>query len=353
MVTLLLACASPGSLGTEALDDGADPSAWAGDDGESAAEREDRGRGDGVLGDAVEDTLEEECPPPTECVELAEAVDRGHATLEMARQGLGVTIHADYTFCVDDMLTLTSATSQDAIGGTTSRTETSREETLWLTYAAWGSEAGWWCIEPDQYTAIGAAYDFDGAHAPTALEWRAQTETDLDDDGAEDHLQQNPLGTQTQYNIWDFEAVSPILVVGRSVNYLRMDQGDTAHVVIQVRNLGRVAGGGYVQERFPPGRVPLRYDVEPDAIETASDGTITATWFVDLDAAIPVHDGQAVYGQRQLGYELRYDRACSGRDVGPWPEVTFTAADGQTYRSRGSSLVVECCGSERPLGGPG
>jgi hypothetical protein len=354
MVLALLACSTSGGLGTETLDDAEDPSYWSdGDDGnEGEPSGKDREDGDRP-GTSGPEGFSEECPLPTECVELAEAVDRGHASIVMDYSGIAIEIHHDYSFCIDDMLTLISSTSQDAIGGTGTRTETSRGETLHLSYGGWGYEAGWWCIEPDQVTAAGAEYQFNGSHAPTAMEWRAQTKTDLDDDGQEDHEQWRPKGVQAQYNIWDFEEVSPVLVVGRSTNYLAMQSGESTHVVIEVRNIGRVAGSGYVVERFQPGRVPVRYDVQPDAIQTAGDGTVTATWIVDVDAARSVVDGQAVYGAVNLGYELRYDHECTGRDVGTWPEVTFGAADGETYRSRGSSLVIECCESGKAWAGPG
>lgn len=292
---------------------------------------------------------------PEVCIELAEATDRGFASVEYGFVNLTIENHGPYPICFESWYTFFSRSSQDAVAGTTGSGEIEPGESVGLPYGEWGTDqTSWWCIEHNQSTSAEAAYDFNGARAPSLTGPWAQSASDEDGDGAEDHTDAHPDDAlpQTQHNTWDYIAGSPVFVVGREMNWFEVRKGQTVTVTLQVTNIGRVAGEARVTERVPPGWVVSATAVPPDSMSTAADGIQSLSWLVSLDGAEePANTSQDTdYDEVELDYELTYAGLCGGRELGYEPTVLWADPLGGTYLSDGSPLVIQCCDNED---GPG
>lgn len=288
-----------------------------------------------------------ECPPPA-CIQLAEGVDRGMVSIVMTGGGaFQLTNHGEIPVCLDRWYTLFSPTSQDAVGGVTTSLEIAPGEAGYLTYGDWGDDVeAWWCIEEDQYTAVGAEYSFNGADAPDLLQSYALDDWDLDEDGREDHDEWSFKGVSgAQHNIWNYLDSSPVVVVGRATNYYELTTGEAVQVEIEVTNLGRLPAAARVQETLPVGHYASAFTIEPSSQDfDEGTGATTYTFDVTMPAALdPQNGGSATYGEARIGYLLTYAGACTGREMGFAPSARWTDASGDAWVSAGADMVIECC----------
>jgi hypothetical protein len=292
---------------------------------------------------------------PVACIELAEAVDRGFATIAYGGWGLEVENRGPYPICFESWYTFLSSTSQDAVAGTTGVDEIAPGDGMTLPYADWGADTtAWWCVEHNQYTSAGASYDFNGARAPTRIGGWTQEASDEDSDSVEDHRDAHADDElpQTQHNLWDYIAEAPVFVVGRQVNWFEVNGGQTVNVTVQVTNLGRVSGAGRVTERLPAGWVASSASPEPESNLVDGAGVQTLTWLVEAGAAVEPADTtrDTDYDEVELRYRLTYVGECAGRELGFAPTLLWADGTGGAYVSEGAPMVLQCCGDDDGFG---
>jgi hypothetical protein len=290
---------------------------------------------------------------PEGCIDLAEAVDRGWASIEYGRYGLNISNSGAYPICFDGWYSFLSSTSQDAAGGIIGESEIEAESAVTLQYADWGDgEEAWWCMEHNQLTATGADYTFNGARAPEAVALWAEFESDEDADGVEDHRDVDQRYHQTQLNVWEWIDTRPVFIVGRQTNWFSVSVGSAVPVVVEVTNLGREAGAAQVVETLPAGWTPGAFDPAPRSVTVTGDGSTRIEWAVSLDGAIEPDDNTAPteYDSADLRYTLTFEADCSGRSFGLAPTAAWRDGSGDTLQGEGSPLVLQCCDAPEEQG---
>lgn len=295
----------------------------------------------------------DECDPDG-CIELAEAVDRGYASIDYGRFGLNVRNDGPYPICVERWYTFLSPSSQDAVAGTTGEDEIEPSGVMTFPYAKWGADtASWWCIEHNQFTAGGSEYSFQGERAPTRIAGWTNDASDEDKDGAEDHDDASPLDAlpQTQHNTWDYLADRSVFIVGREMNWFEVAGQQSVEVTVVVTNLGREGGAAQVMEKLPPEWVASSVEPAPMREDTGTDGSTVLTWGVSLDAAIePASEySPTEYDIAELHYVLTYTGKCHGREIGYAPNVSWIDHTGSAWTSEGSALILQCCSTDDSL----
>ncbi|MSQ00536.1 MAG: hypothetical protein EXR71_01425 [Myxococcales bacterium] len=346
-LALLFACAPNSSKGDTAGEAWPEWTDQSEEDNEPTPPGQDP---DGEEGEANVDPGE--CEPDA-CIELAEAVDRGFATLTYGSAGLTIDNIGPYSVCFERWYTFLSPESQDAVGGTTDTSlEIPPDSILTLPYAQWSSSSeqeAWWCIEHNQYTASGATYTFNGARAPTRIASWTNDSSDEDRDGNEDHHDWSPEDglAETQHSVWDYLDEEAVFIVGRSMNWFELGIGQSTRVVIEVTNLGRSSGRASISEKVPKGWAVSGLSPTPSSNRVDDDGATVLTWEVELGAAVEPSDTDAAarYQEAELEYRLTYNGSCSGREVGFAPNALWRSA-GDGFVSEGAPLVVQCCGGE-------
>lgn len=346
-VLLLVACSTGLDFKTGEADD---ESAFAAEEWPSTDDNEGEGAEHSIRDDATFNERDGECPLPSECVQLAEGVDRGDVSIKMTGMGaINIMNRAEYSVCLDGWYAFTGGGTQDAIGGVSDHTELAPGESTSLWYGRWQNDPKtWWCIEEDQYTATNATYDFNGSDAPDLAVSYALDEHDEDADGIEDHEEGDDHGLQSQHDIWNYLDESPVIVVGRETNYLQLAKGDAVGVRIEVRNLGRKAGVARVTETVEAGNAAAGWSLTPSSSTTDTNtGSVTYVFDVAVPAAQdPENGGTATYGAADIHYQLQYGGACGGREIGSPPRAYWEDASGDTYLSAGADLVIECCAEQ-------
>lgn len=207
----------------------------------------------------------------------------------------------------------------------------------------------WWCIEKTQVTTTTDNIDFIGAHLPGPLAWYATTETDLDDDGVEDHADTDAGQYQTNLNIWDHMDTRPVFSIGRVRNYVELTPGQEAGLELVVTNMGRRSGTAMVEEVLPHGVEAVDFELEPDEQLTDARGRTVLRWEVSLGAAIDTDSySHTDYDALHIGFtvQMREDVACPLRREGRMPTARWADADGLSWMSNGSRLVVSCCATD-------
>lgn len=297
------------------------------------------------------------CPQPTDCISLAEAVDRGFATVEL-QSDLEVANQGPYPICLGRWHAFFSDASQDAIAGHTDIAWPSEPhdalelsvDDLWAhAYARTEGGPAWWCIERTQVTQPGSIYRFTGARAPEPLLAYVHTETDTNGNDVIDQIDYADPTTNapwTNHNIWDHLAARATYVVGRIPNYLELQPGTSAPLTIEVVNIGRDTSNIQVSETIPAGARAYDFSVTPSVSETHSDGTTSHRWYFKMGGATDDDDPSvpATYDTVSIEYKVAWERPdCGYREVGDAPEVTWTDSAGDTYTSKGTELVLACC----------
>ena len=298
-----------------------------------------------------------DCPQPDACISLAEAMDRGFASVTLSST-LDVHNTGPYPICSGRWHTFFSEGSQDAIAGHSDviwpgepkdAFEIAPEDIWQHQYAQSIGGPAWWCIERTQVTAAGSTYRFTGARAPHPLLAWVHTETDTNENHVEDHVDYADATTGapwTNHNIWDHIAEQPTYVVGRTRNYLEMQPGTSAPLTIEVVNLGRGTSNIMVEETLPAGTRSYDFSVRPSTSETHSDGSTTHTWYFKMSGAVdnPDLNTPTDYDIVRIDFQVVWDRAdCGYREEGEAPSVTWTDNSGATYTSYGTELVLVCC----------
>jgi hypothetical protein len=300
-------------------------------------------------GTPASDGLGDTCPSvPDGCVSLAEAVDRGWARIDSDAAAVLWVAVTDVEVCTDGWYTFISEDSQDASAGTyVADTIEAGESYPMDPEGPDATDLGeWWCVELPQNTQP-ASFDFDGAHMAPPIVHFLEDETDEDGDGTEDH-DEDVLGVpQTQQNIWAYEDENPLIVVGRESNYVQVDVGDQAEVILRVTNLGREDGTATITERVPAGYVASGFTSSPlSSTFDSSDGSTSYTFSVSLRAAIdPVIAGDPTdYDIERIHYFITPEESgCAGRTTGFAPEADWADLSADSWTSEGSALVLECC----------
>ncbi len=345
---LLLLVACPGTA-EESKDDEAWPE-WAG-----PSDTAGDGAGSSADTDSAPEAEYDACEP-TACIELAEATDRGFATISFGMYYLKITNTGPYPVCFEDWYIFTSENSQDALAGVPGSQEIPPSDFLPLPYGVYGTAVDtWWCIEEDQLTTMGGDYDYDGARAPDRLFAYANDRTDADGDVREDHTDYEGDGlARTQHNVWDYVDSDVVFIVGREMNWFDVSETRSATVGVRVTNIGREAGTAYVTETLPPGWTPSAVSPEPVRTVDNGDGSGTLVWQVSLDAARDPRSSSdsAEYDVAVLSYTLAYEGKCQGREVGNAPGVRWNGVNGQSHDAEGSPLVLECCAPDDEFTGP-
>ncbi|MBM4365435.1 MAG: hypothetical protein FJ102_04420 [Deltaproteobacteria bacterium] len=293
---------------------------------------------------------------PESCIELAEAVDRGFATINYGLLYLKIDNAGPYPVCFEDWYVFTSDGSQDALAGIPGQSEIPAGGSLSLPYGLFDeTRETWWCVEENQSTARSGSYDYDGARAPDRLFTFADTETDEDADLVEDHVDAEDEGlVRTQHNVWDEVQGEVLFLVGREMNWFDLSDTRSAAVALRVTNLGREGGTAMVSETLPPGWTPSAYDPEPVSVSRPGDGSTVIAWAVRLDGAVDGSSSSepAEYDVASLRYTLDYENDCQAREQGFAPTARWTGIDGRPHDSEGSPLVIECCAPEEEFTGP-
>ncbi len=355
-LALVLACDPTSSKGDTAGDAWPEWKEEAEEDTEPTPPGQDP---DGEEGEA--DVDPGECEPDA-CIELAEAVDRGFATVAYGSDGLTIDNIGPYAVCFERWYTFISTESQDAVGGTTDTSlEIEPGSKLTLPYAVWSSSSdteAWWCVEHNQYTASGADYTFNGSRAPTRIAGWTNDSSDEDRDGSEDHHDWSSVDglAETQHSVWDYIDDEPVFIVGRSMNWFELGIGQSTRVVVEVTNLGRHSGKASISEKVPRDWAVSEISPSPSSTIIDSDGATILTWQVELGAAVEPGDTYAPtrYQETELEYRLTYNGSCAGREVGFAPNSLWSSG-GDGFVSEGAPLIVQCCGGEDGGlgGGPG
>ena len=297
------------------------------------------------------------CPQPTECISLAESVDRGWSDISF-NGTLDVKNSGPYEICSGRWHTFFSDYSQDAIAGDSS---TSRpgvpEDALLLeagasrahNYAESANGPAWWCIERTQVTAYNSPYRFTGARAPDPILSWVDTATDTNTNGVQDQVDYADPSTGapwTNHNIWDHIAEQPVYVVGRDPNYIEIRPGTSVPLTIEVVNLGREASSIQVSERLPAGARAWGFSVTPSTIEENGDGSTTHTWYFKMNGST---DDENVsqptdYDIVRIDYNVEWTSPDCGYREKTWaPEVSWLDLSGVRQVSYGTELVIACC----------
>lgn len=325
----------------------------------------DTGAAESAVDTGVSDSgglgLDPACPQPTACISLAEAVDRGFASVTWNGE-LIVDNFGPYDVCAGRWHTFFSETSQDAIAGHADAEWPAEPEDAWVIesgtawmhdYARSEGDPAWWCIERTQVTNPGSAYRFTGARAPEPLMAYVMNETDTNDNGVEDHDDYADPTTGapwTNHNIWDHVAEEPVYVVGRIPNYVELRPGESAPLTIEVVNLGREASTLRVSETLPAGVRGHSFSVTPSSSTTHSDGSTTHEWAFKMSGAEDDADTSAptTYDIVRIDYQATWERPdCNTREKTWAPEVSWTSESG-SFTSTGTELVLVCCDGPSP-----
>ena len=208
-------------------------------------------------------------------------------------------------------------------------------------------EADWWCMEQGQTTRPNEDYAFNGALLPAPLAQLIQQNQDNNANGTEDHVDWvGPFGVQTNYSIWEYQALNPVIAVGRDCNYLELAPAERARINVQVTNLGAVEGSALVTETVPAGFAATDFSQAPVAVTDNDDGSISYPFEISAIAgatAASDNDGTA-YSSISIGYTLiQNGLACDGRTDGHAATALWTDGNGIQSESRSAALILDCC----------
>lgn len=275
---------------------------------------------DGVDNDE-DGIIDNDCPVDCDepdvdlCWTLSEALSRGELALSNSADGVGVYVsNTGYdSICLDDYLMATSADTQAFLWGDDVTAEgglmLAPGAEVELYYGSWTTDNGsydaylgehaWWCIESAQYVEGGASFEVFGEVPPDDVLDIVNLDQDYDDDGIEDHVDwQGSYGVATNYNIWDYQAASSVLTIGKSA----VVDGDEVHVDLLVRNMGALAGSGTVEDVVPAGWTVV--DDGGASNSTLEDGDTQLSWSVSVEG---YEDGGLTFNSVPLSYTLVRD----------------------------------------------
>lgn len=296
-----------------------------------------------------------DCDIPIPCIGLAEAMDRGAASIQyQASMGVGAVVvrnlSDDLNICIEDWMVAFSPESQDVMFGPRRSQHLPPWDSASFPYAVdvFGGvgQNAWWCVERWQYTQSGSYYTYNGSLRPSRLMSLVVDRTDLNGSGIEDHVDTVDGQIQTQHNIWNEEAAHPIFLVGRKSSLVQLSgPSQRRPIELQVRNLGQRWGTGRVQEIIPPGFNVTEVD-PPAQVSTLSDGSTRLTWEVSLEGADPdfSYVRPTIYDDEVLRYTLSLgEDPCEGRCEASGASVDWTDRVGRPWNSASEPLIIEHC----------
>lgn len=267
------------------------------------------------------------------CYGLGEAWDRGLLGVTMSAVGALIVHNAstDTPVCMDQWYVFLSDDSQDALAGDTDYDLSGDYPFGSITIDPGTSQAfsygrlagdAWWCMEHEQYTQASMSYTFFGARAPGPLLDRALAG---DQDG-----------------LWARQEDEPVVVVGRTRQYLGIDGGESGQTGLRALNVGDVGVSADLSETVPAGFVASGFSVAPDVTVVNGDGSTTYGWTVALDArTVVAGHGNTTYDTVDVTYTLTRSGACAGTVTAPEATATWSDRDGAEV-STANPLVVRC-----------
>jgi hypothetical protein len=290
-----------------------------------------------------------DCPtePVDGCVTLAEAVSSGSIGFTNSADGVTVSVwnHGADALCLDDYMMVTSPGTQAFmwgadVGGSDGLViapggSVSLKYGSWTTdnnyYEPYLGQSAWWCIEASQFVAGGATFEVFGEVPPPALVDIVTGSNDYDGDGVEDHVDwQGIYGVATNYAIWDYQATSTAMTVGKAA-WL---DGTTIEVALTVRNAGAVGGTGEVVDVVPAGWT-VTSSSPAASTTTLGDGATELVWSVGVEGYA---DGGLTLDAAEVSYTITRASGADSPKVA-LGEATVSYFDGwedQTSRSLGA-----------------
>ena len=308
---------------------------------------------DGMLNEGCDSG--DDCELPDGCVGLSEAFARGWIMTDVSgssNSSVDIYNFGSAPVCLDEFLLLLSdptqslSTDVDTADGQAIEIAPGGKVTLqygpWTfpngSYQAQLNQPPWWCVEDGQYTTDGAAFAFYGEATPAAIVALIADETDLDNDGKEDHVDwAGSLGTQTVYNIWAYQSSHSMLTAGKVA--LAGDPG-TVNVVLTSHNIGALPGLGTLADTLPEGYSAGNFSVEPDGMAVNPDGSTTLFWGIELAGYedMPGTDGSTVFDVTEISYDLYPALDANGARL-ELPKATMTFVDGEAEQVNVSASV--------------
>ena len=293
-------------VSTQACDE---PSGWTDDgsdcDDDDAAVNPDaldlcNGIDDDCDGGVDEDEVcgDDDCEDvvPDECLTLWQAHARGW--LDIGSGGIGEAItfvnSGAYDVCLDERALYASDDTQafflDA-GITDLPEQLTTGASYTAYYGSWTTDNGsynpylgegaWWCVDNGRAAAADGSYVYYGEEVPEVLATWVDTLTDVDGDGVYDLDDwAGSYGVQAQYNIWDWQMDEPVLTAGKVADEVL---GEVV-VTLTSRNLGDLAGEGWLVDTVPAGWTVIASEQAADHTVPYADGSTAMGWFLELDA---------------------------------------------------------------------
>ena len=271
------------------------------------------------------------------CIGLGEAWERGMLTAAMAGFGgsLVVENHAEQQqVCIDHCYVWLSDDSQDlgagdmsgAIGDPSSYplgSLTLDAGTTLNFMSAPSSGPAWWCMEETQYTDRNHQYTFSGARVPEPL--------------------LTYMLAQDQDAVWEWMDENPVMIEGRDTNWVEMPtSGGTETVDLRVINMGGWAGDVEIRETLPAGWTGTDFSVDPDRLETGTDGATVYVWDATLEAREQTDlDTQTHYDEQPIRYTLHVP-SCGRTETLVPMETRWTDTSGEHRVDTANPMIVTC-----------
>jgi hypothetical protein len=298
----------------------------------------------------------DDCELPAGCVGLAEAFARDWISIITPSVASATVIMKNLgsaPVCFDEHLLFLSDPTQSFTNATKTANGAAISipagGTIYLRYAPWTyangvyqpylNQPAWWCVEYGQLATTNTIFGFYNAMAPTMIAYYIDNSTNVDGDWYEDHVDwAGQYGTQTLYNIWNYQLGHKVLTAGKQAGAAG---AGTVAVVLTSHNLGALSGTGILADELPAGATAENFSVEPDNWIENADGTTTLLWNLSLDGFEDVWGmgASTVFDYLEITYDLHPAWGANGkRLVLPRAKITFN--DGQSERVSKSGFVV-------------
>ncbi len=309
---------------------------------------------DGMLNEGCDSG--DDCELPEGCVGLAEAFARGWILIDesgSANASVDVYNFGSAPVCFDDFLLLlsdpTQSLSTDVDTADGQAIEVAPGGKVTLRYGPWTFANGshqphlnqppWWCVEEGQMSTTGTLFTFFGEATPAAIAALIDGETDLDNDGKEDHVDwAGSYGTQVLYNIWAYQSGHAVLTAGKTA--YASDPG-TVGVVLSSHNIGAVAGSGVLADTLAAGYAADSFSVAPDSMVVNPDGSTTLLWDIELAGFedMPGTGTSTVFDVVEITYNLYPALDANGARL-VLDKATVSFNDGEGEQVNESAFVV-------------
>ena len=298
----------------------------------------------------------DDCLLPEGCVGLSEAFARGWIIVDTpSSNSATVVLHniGSAEVCLDENLmmfsdpTQTMSTPIKKYGS--NNLVIPADGMLTLRYGPWTypnghyqpylGKAPWWCFEAGQYATANTVFSYWGEATPPVLAYFLNNNTNTDNDNKEDHVDwAGSFGTQTIYNIWNYQANHVVLTAGKTAE--ATGPGEIT-VMLVSHNIGAIPGSGMLTDTLPAGWWIDDFSVDPDYWIENVDGTVTMIWDISLPGYqdVPGMGGTTVFPYEEISYTLHPAWSEDGRRL-VLPKAEITYQDGCHERTSESAFVV-------------